>query len=66
MNVMGPIQYFSVSSYQLLGWMSLNAPMCVCVYQIPGWVHKSHLEQTEEIHVFASCCVMRLAVGLRM
>ena len=40
--------------------------MTVCAHQIPGWVHKSHLEQSEEIHVFASCCVMPLAVGLRM
>ena len=62
---MGPFQYFSVSSYQLLGWTSLNGPMRVCAHQLPGWVHKSDLEQSQEIHVFASCCVMRLVVGLR-
>ena len=62
----GSSSVFSVSSYQLLGWTSLNGPMRVCAHQLPGWVHKSDLEQSQEIHVFASCCVMRLAVGLRM
>ena len=63
---MGLFQYFVVSSYQLLGWTSLNGPMCDCAHQMPGWLHESHLEQSQEIHVFASSCVMGLAVGLRM
>ena len=54
-------------SYQLLGWTRLNGLMYVCV-RMNFFVGRTN--EISSIHrnvmFFASCCVMRLAVGLRM
>ena len=53
---------YSGSSYQLLGWTRFIGTMCVCAQQINGLGHKSDLEQSQSLHVFLSCSIMRLAM----